>query len=69
VLKGDGRVADNALGDPAGARERLEAEGVMFEDDQAAADQRIRANDLPKRRRRRRRPAPEAAAARSEKGA
>jgi alkylated DNA nucleotide flippase Atl1 len=69
VLKGDGRVADNALGDPAGARERLEAEGVMFEDDQAAAEQRIRANDLPKRRGRRRRPAPEAAAARSEKGA
>jgi hypothetical protein len=41
---------------------------VMFEDDQAAAEQRIRANDLPKRRGRRRRPAPEAAAARSEKG-
>jgi alkylated DNA nucleotide flippase Atl1 len=69
VLKGDGRVADNALGDSAGVRERLEAEGVMFEDDQAAAEQRMRANDLPKRRGRRRRPAPEAAAARSDKGA
>ena len=69
VLKGDGRVADNALGDPAGVRERLEAEGVMFEDDQAAAEQRMRANDLPRRRGRRRRPAPEAAAVRSAKGA
>ena len=55
VLKGDGRVADNALGDPGGVRERLEAEGVMFEDDEAAAEQRMRATDLPKRRGRRRR--------------
>ena len=69
VLKGDGRVADNALGDPAGVRERLEGEGVMFEEDQAAAEQRMRANDLPKRRGTRRRAAPEAAAARSDTGA
>ena len=68
VLKGDGRVADNALGDPAGVRERLEAEGVMFEDDQAAAEQRMRASDLRKRRGRRRRPAREAARP-SDKGA
>jgi alkylated DNA nucleotide flippase Atl1 len=50
VLKGDGTVADNALGDPEGVRERLEAEGVQFEDDHARPEQRMRPSDLPKRR-------------------
>jgi alkylated DNA nucleotide flippase Atl1 len=54
VLKGDGRVADNALGDPAGVRERLESEGVIFEDDRAMVEQRVRASDLPNRRAKRR---------------
>jgi alkylated DNA nucleotide flippase Atl1 len=57
VLKGDGSVADNALGDPGTVREHLEREGVRFESDRAAAEQRIRADELPKRAKRARRKA------------
>jgi alkylated DNA nucleotide flippase Atl1 len=51
VLKGDGSVADNALGAPLAVREQLDSEGVVFEDGRASAERRVREKDLAKRRR------------------
>lgn len=54
VMKGDGTIGENALADPEGVRVRLEADGILFDEEGAASpDQRIREKDLKRGRRRR----------------
>lgn len=51
VLTANGRISPTALGDPAAVRQRLEAEGIAFENGRASATVRLSAGDLSGARR------------------